>query len=585
MSAPVSDSPPSAPLFPLPGEGGAGQPCLLAGRYQIEALIGRGAIGAVYRALDLRDRTPCAIKILHQPTTPHHPAYRRFTREARIVAGLFHPNIVEIRDFALAEDGTPFLIMELLHGSDLFTLTRGNKRLPPPYALDVLSQVGSALEAMHSIGVVHRDIKLQNIFLCNGGTIKLVDFGLATTLGGEQMTRVGSTLGTPEYLAPEGCCGRSHALDAYSDQWSLGVVAYRLLCGQLPFRGSSPLEVELLVSQARPVPLTQWIPNLSPHICEAVHRALSLNKQDRFASVEAFIAALRQRPLGAPVSGPARGVETGRARTEAAPEDIPIEVPHPRGLVAVAGLPRPHRRKRRWPLLVALAGTGLLLSAAGATLWGRHKPAPVQPGGASGVLAAARPGGSAGADSRPSTSSVPRESVAEPGAPERGLAPGTAIRRFKPRGPGAASAGPVASGRRAAGLGSPAPGGLTAPPPGPLPAASAAPVAPAGPVLAPEPIEPAPAPPPRPNAITTRRIESCGSPPRIPPELQRELRGQTLHGQYELCMDREGKVLSVKAQRSIQGADAAIIATLRTWRCAPWPVPSCSVVDLAFDIE
>lgn len=584
---------------PMPGDlpigAAAASLGVLAGRYRLESLIGKGAIGAVYRAFDLHRLDPCAIKILHQQSLPHDAAYHRFLRESRIVADLFHPNIVEIRDFAVAEDGTPFLVMELLHGSDLYSLTRGNKRLPLAYALEVLSQAGSALESMHSLGIIHRDVKLQNLFLCSGGygerpggTIKLVDFGLATTLGSEQLSGRGSTLGTPEYMAPEGTGGRSHLLDAASDQWSLAVVAYRLLSGQLPFQAESPLAVELLVCQARPVPLGRHVPSLPAHVCEAVHRALSPNKPDRYPSIAGFIAALRRPGAGRPpVREPARSAPSESAIVAS----IPIEVP-PQGSFAAPGAASP-APARHLPWRPGLLGAALLLAVLGLTLRQRRAAAPPEPSpraapagprsvALSGPIRLPGP-----MDRRLSAAPAPELPglLLAASSPERPPVPAP-WQRLKPPAP-----------RRTRPVPSSAPERVT----GPLPAAPAPVVSPsllaepspagpeesAAPPLRPPANAAVPARPPSlgPTSTQSRRIESCGARPRLPAALQHSHRGETLRGEYELCMDRAGRVLSIKPLRGIPGADADIIATLRTWQCEPWPVPSCSVLELEFALE
>ncbi len=272
---------------------------LLCGRYQLDDVIGRGAMGTVYSAKDLRNGNPCAIKILSQ--NQDEDAYQRFVTEATVISQLFHPNIVEIREFRKDEAGAPFLVMELLSGVDLHSYLQYHQSVPLERTQEIIRQVASALHAIHSAGIVHRDVKAKNIFLAqkrnrDGSTqeeVKLVDFGLSKIIGHRnQQTAVGIILGTPEYLAPEATHGNSSMVDAAADQWSLAAVAYRMLSGHLPFETADGDVVKLLLHiRCMPAPKLQCVQPIPAYVSAAIERALSKNKSERFPSVLAFARA------------------------------------------------------------------------------------------------------------------------------------------------------------------------------------------------------------------------------------------------------------------------------------------------------
>jgi eukaryotic-like serine/threonine-protein kinase len=281
---------------------------VLRGRYRIEGRLGSGAMGTVFRAVDLRRGAKVAIKVVPR-LSPSSEDYQRFCNEARIAAHLRHPNVVDVHEFNLTEKGIPFLVMELLEGEDLFDHLQRVRTLPPAQALPLLRQVGSALHAAHGIGIVHRDIKPTNIFLCregDGEVVKVIDFGLSKLADLDALqTAEGILLGTLEYLAPEATYGRTGDIGPLADQWALGVVAYRMLGGCLPFQGGNVGEIISKVRRAEPVPLAQRAPTLPAPLCAAVARAMSLRKEDRFESVQAFLRALEDGAR-APARAPRR---------------------------------------------------------------------------------------------------------------------------------------------------------------------------------------------------------------------------------------------------------------------------------------
>ena len=330
--APQTEFPPArrSPRPPSRSEPGPAhlhlvEPRVLAGRYQLEGAIGKGSMGTVFRARDLRLGTLCAIKMLHQTALKEDADFQRFANEAAVIAHLFHPNIVEVSEFHRDERDGPFLVMELLHGIDLHSHLGHGRPLPLARVQLVVRQVASALHAAHSLGIVHRDIKPRNIFLAQHGgpsgapteVVKVVDFGLSKILGGRlHQTAPGEILGTPEYLAPEGTLGRSKLIDERTDQWALAITAYRMLAGQLPFRDDDVIRLMQKIRQEPLPPLAAFSVQVPEYVAAALGRALSKRKEDRFDSVLAFARALHGLPEGLKVEphSPAIGLPGGLPR-------------------------------------------------------------------------------------------------------------------------------------------------------------------------------------------------------------------------------------------------------------------------------
>ncbi|HNN91995.1 MAG TPA: serine/threonine-protein kinase [Pseudomonadota bacterium] len=291
-------------------------------RYVLQGELGRGAMATVFRAWDRCRQQPCAIKLMR----PGHPQAeelgRRFLAEARIVADIDHPNVVRLHDSGVMPDGAAYLAMELLEGRDLHQYLSARGPLTVAQAIAITSQVGSALAAIHRRGVVHRDIKPQNILLCAAGSddadhlqAKVIDFGLAKILRGDASEHSdGMLIGTLEYLAPEATLGISALVDTRADQWALAVVAYRMLSGVLPFPlGSDPIAGLVRIRSAALRPLRELRPDLPAAIEEAITRALSKDKELRFPQIELFIETLNsalQEDSATQVTG--AGIPQGR---------------------------------------------------------------------------------------------------------------------------------------------------------------------------------------------------------------------------------------------------------------------------------
>jgi serine/threonine-protein kinase len=230
----------------------------LDGRFTLETRIGRGGMGAVYRAWQRSVGRPVAVKVIH--SRGDDATARRFLREVRLTSRITHPNSVNVVDFGQTGDGMLYLAMELLEGRTLDQVLIQEGPFSPARLVRVGAQLCDALEAAHRHGIVHRDLKPSNIMLLDGGrdAVKVLDFGLAKALGDEAITRAGTVLGTPIYLSPEVALGR--AAEPRSDLYSLGVILYQLAAGRPPFAGGKVRDVLLSHVITPPEPLPPSVP-------------------------------------------------------------------------------------------------------------------------------------------------------------------------------------------------------------------------------------------------------------------------------------------------------------------------------------
>jgi eukaryotic-like serine/threonine-protein kinase len=237
---------------------------LVAGRYQLRERIAAGGMGEVWRALDIVLDRPVAVKLLRADYASHGETLARFRAEARHAAALTHPGIAQVYDYGETGDGhPPYLVMELVDGPALTgLLARGP--LDAATTIDVIGQAAAALSAAHAAGLVHRDIKPGNLLISPGGQVKITDFGIAHAAGSAPLTRTGTLVGTPAYLAPERVTGGS-ATPA-SDLYSLGIVGWECLAGAAPFSG---LEIEVALAH-RDLPLPPLPPSVPPHVAALI---------------------------------------------------------------------------------------------------------------------------------------------------------------------------------------------------------------------------------------------------------------------------------------------------------------------------
>ncbi len=261
---------------------------LLNRKYLLEDKIGEGGMGIVYRARHTRLDTIVAVKVLHPRLTPDEAAVERFLREARAAAKINHDNAIKVSDFDTA-DGIAYFVMEYLDGAPLSErIARG--RLSYPETASILRQICAALEKAHSRGILHRDLKPDNIYLTvdedGKQLVKVLDFGIAKFFSseGNSLTAEGMIVGTPKYMSPEQ--GLDQPLDIRSDIYSLGVILYEMLTGQVPFKASTPVATLLKHVHDRPQPLRELCPDILPAVEAVVLRALAKNRVDRPGSAK-----------------------------------------------------------------------------------------------------------------------------------------------------------------------------------------------------------------------------------------------------------------------------------------------------------
>ena len=279
------------------------------GRYSVESVLGRGAMGVVYRAHDPDIDRAVAIKLIRADLLDGEDRANyvaRFRREAQAAARCMHPNVVTIFDFATHE-GNPFLAMEFIDGVSLARARPRGTRLGADDAAFLILQVLDALGAAHAMGVVHRDIKPANILLVGGNRVKVTDFGISR-LENAGLTQAGEAIGTPSYMSPEQC--RGDPVDARSDLFSAGAVLYEMLAGDRPFAGPTITEVMQKLLHDPPPDLATRGVMISPALQGVLDRALAKAPQDRFTSAAEMAAALRQA-----------------VATDTAPEDRTIILP------------------------------------------------------------------------------------------------------------------------------------------------------------------------------------------------------------------------------------------------------------------
>jgi eukaryotic-like serine/threonine-protein kinase len=333
----------------------------LAGRYEVVRKIGEGGMGAVYEARHLKIDKRVAVKVLLDKYAQKADVVARLEQEARLASAIGHENIVDITDFGETDDGRTFVVMEFLEGESLGALLQRDGPLLPRRAVTIARQVASALGAAHDKGVVHRDVKPENIFITqrgDGDFVKVVDFGISKAMRASdieeespRLTQTGMVLGTPLYLSPEQARGEEH-LDHRIDIYALGTILYETLTGEVPFHGANYLSIISQILSQEPKPLSQARPDLgiSPALEQVVTRAMTKDRDERYQTMREFDA-----DLAAVESGAEGQVAFGRA---AAP---------PRWRTAVT-----------WTAVVGMVVAGVTLAVPRMLRSGRP-PAPVGP--------------------------------------------------------------------------------------------------------------------------------------------------------------------------------------------------------------
>ena len=290
---------------------------VLAPQYEVEKEIGRGGMGIVYRGRDTRLKRPVAIKLLPPELAFRSEIRTRFLREAEMAAQLSHPHIVPI--YSVDEkEGLVYFVMALVEGENLGTRIQRSGAMHPDEARRILREVGDALAYAHSQNTVHRDIKPDNILIDPTGRTMVTDFGIARALseGAEsKLTATGIAIGTPAYMSPEQSAG-DRDIDGRTDLYALGIVAYQMLCGDLPFNATSTPALLVKHLSERPMPIEQRA-NVPPDLARAVMLCLEKNPEDRFPDARSFVQAL---DTGVMPNLPARA---GNAYPQAAPQWSP----------------------------------------------------------------------------------------------------------------------------------------------------------------------------------------------------------------------------------------------------------------------
>src|SRR5436190_6709919 len=316
---------------------------LIGGRFRLEERIGSGGMSTVYRAFDPTLERWVAIKLMHRDISQDPDQLERFRREARAAARLNHPHLVTVID-AGEDDGTPYIVFEYIEGETLKDRIRRQGRLPVAEAVAYCIEIARALGAAHARHIVHRDVKPQNVLLDEEGRAKVTDFGIARTLDEEGLTADGRVLGTTDYVSPEQALGQP--VTGQSDLYSLGVVLYEMLTGEVPFRGENQVAVAMKhVRDAMP-DVQAKRPEVSAALAKVIDTATAKPLADRYADDAELIADLEDAlAIETARAGNTPGEVTAVLRTLPAPKQrrIPFQLRHrvittTLALIVIAGI-------------------------------------------------------------------------------------------------------------------------------------------------------------------------------------------------------------------------------------------------------
>lgn len=317
-----------APAAPTPE---AGRPSIFApdtildGTYRIVKLLGHGGMGDVYLAAHERMPGFFAVKAMQPGLMSRAESVSRFKREVEILAGVRHPNVVQVFDFNISPEGVPYLVMELVDGQDLDAELRSGRELAAADVMSIVRQVASALDAAHAVGVVHRDLKPANIILVpapgQAPVVKVIDFGISISEWSHRITvDTSSVRGTPEFMSPEQALGRRDEIDARSDQFALAALAHTLLAKRPPFAGDTPLATLSAIVNGEPEALGPHVPWPAAEVEAVLRKGMARAREDRYGSVleltEALDAALaRSGALAEPAHSCPSAATSGAAST------------------------------------------------------------------------------------------------------------------------------------------------------------------------------------------------------------------------------------------------------------------------------
>ncbi|MCU1232117.1 MAG: Serine/threonine-protein kinase PknB [Candidatus Solibacter sp.] len=282
-------SPASTGMYEAAPASGLRPGSMLGERYEIIKLLGEGGMGAVYRAHDRELDRVVALKVIRPELARNAQVLQRFKQELILARQITHRNIIRIFDLGSA-DGTRFITMEFIEGEDLSAILAKRRKLPADEAAPIMAQVIRGLEAAHAEGVVHRDLKPQNIMIDSDGKASVMDFGIARSMDTTNMTRTGALLGTPTYMSPEQAQG--HKVDSRSDLYTLGIIFYELLTGNPPFEADHPMATLVRRIQEKPVPPIQIEPTIPKAINDMVLKMLGTKPEERYQTAVEILADL-----------------------------------------------------------------------------------------------------------------------------------------------------------------------------------------------------------------------------------------------------------------------------------------------------
>ncbi|HEV3193843.1 MAG TPA: protein kinase, partial [Polyangiaceae bacterium] len=368
---------------------------LIAGKLRVVREIGVGGMGAVYEVEHELTKHRRALKVLHPSAAQTPSVVERFLREASAAGRVGNSHIAETFDAGKLENGEPYLLMELLDGETLDQQLQRQGAIDPGELADLIYQACEGMQAAHDAGIVHRDLKPENLIVTTrdgAPFVKILDFGIskfdAERTGTLGLTQEGLVMGTPYYMSPEQVRGAS-LIDARTDVYALGVILYECACGVRPYEAAAIQHLAVLIHEGKPTPLAERRPSLPPAFCSIVHRAMAVDREQRFESARALAAALaplRRRTLRTPESqsdSPRLVVRPSRVTGEA-----PVSVPLPStdaALAATMATGVVPAVSRRGPALGVLAVAGVLVLAGGVfmvTRFTRGPSATATPSGA-----------------------------------------------------------------------------------------------------------------------------------------------------------------------------------------------------------
>ena len=337
---------------------------VLGGRYEIQALLGMGGMGAVYKAHDLEVDRAVGLKVIRPDLAGNPAILARFKQELVLARQVTHKNIIRIYDLSEAE-GVKFITMEFIEGEDLRTILTRQGKLTPDEAIGIIRQSCSGLQAAHQEGVIHRDLKPSNIMRDGAGRVVIMDFGLAKTVASDGMTQTGMMIGTMEYMSPEQAMGSD--LDARSDIFAIGLIFYELITGNMPYRAESAIASLVKRTQERAIPLHEVDPAVPHAVSQIVGKCLERDPKNRYSSVQELLDDLdvaqgkRPRSSGIGRSALRQSAFSSDALTEGAPSPA---IPQP-AIAPQAGLPR------KW-MVLATAVLVAVLGAGGYFVFKKH---------------------------------------------------------------------------------------------------------------------------------------------------------------------------------------------------------------------